>query len=113
MHRSFAFVAAVFSAGLIGCAPAVESQGADGGAEAFALACAHCHASGLSGVPAAGVPEDWNARETRDFEVLLERVIAGHGNMPPLGSCAWCSESELRAAIALMVTGSEIEVPTP
>ena len=30
MHRSFAFVAAVFSAGLIGCAPAVESQGVAG-----------------------------------------------------------------------------------
>ena len=111
MHRSFALAATVFGLTLTGCVQPPTSP-ADG-AEAFALACAHCHASGLPGVPAAGVPADWNARETRDFDVLVERVIAGHGNMPPLGSCAWCSEPELRAAIALMVAGSEIEVPVP
>lgn len=108
MHRLLAFAAIVFAACLFGCAQPTAKP-ADG-TEAFALACAHCHASGLAGVPAAGVPDDWNTRDAKDFEVLLERVVAGHGNMPPLGSCPWCSESELRAAIALMVAGSEIEV---
>jgi len=79
--------------------------------EVFALACAHCHATGVPGVPRAGVPQDWNARDTRDFEVLLARTISGYGNMPPLGSCSWCSESQLRGAIALMVAGSEIDAP--
>ena len=111
MHRSIALVATIVVGALASCTRPNAAPG--DGAEAFALACAHCHASGLSGIPAAGVPEDWNARETRDFDVLLERVIAGHGNMPPLGSCAWCSASELRAAIAILVAGSEIEVPEP
>ena len=111
MHRSFAFAAIVFAACLLGCTQPTAKP--TDGTEAFALACAHCHASGLAGVPAAGVPDDWNARDTKDFDVLLERVVAGHGNMPPLGSCAWCSESDLRAAIALMVAGSEIEVGAP
>ena len=111
MHRSFALVATILVMALAGCtSPAAPPSD---GAEAFSLACAHCHASGLPGVPAAGVPDDWNARDTQDFAVLLERVIDGHGNMPPLGSCAWCSESELRAALSILVAGSRIEVPEP
>jgi len=82
-------------------------------AEVFALTCAHCHTSGLPSVPRAGVPEDWNARDTKDFDVLVARAISGHRHMPPLGSCSWCSEAQIRGVIALMVTGSEIVVPDP
>ena len=69
--RSVSDAAIVFAACLFGCAQPTAKP-ADG-TEAFALACAHCHASGLAGVPAAGVPDDWNTRDTKDFEVLLER----------------------------------------
>ena len=79
--------------------------------EVFALTCAHCHTSGLSSVPRAGIPEDWNARDTKDFDVLVARAISGHRYMPPLGSCSWCNEAQIRGVIALMVTGSEIVVP--
>jgi len=77
-------------------------------AEVFALTCAHCHASGLEAAPQAGVPADWNARETRDVDVLVERVIAGRGHMPPLGSCSWCTRNQIRGVLAMMLAGSDI-----
>ena len=114
MLRSCALAAVVWTALLFGCAqPADPPPGPVDGSEAFALTCAHCHASGLPGIPRAGMAEDWNARDTQDLDVLVDRVIAGHGNMPPLGSCAWCSEAELRAAIRLMAVGSDVGEVTP
>lgn len=63
------------------------------------------------GAPRAGFPDEWNALATRDFETLLTHTIEGYRNMPPLGTCSYCSEDELRDLIALMVAGSEIEIP--
>lgn len=100
------------SASALACAGGSDPAAAPAeAAEVFALTCAHCHTSGLPGVPRASVPEDWNARDTNDFEVLVARAISGHRYMPPLGSCSWCNESQIRGVIALMVTGSEIVVP--
>ena len=95
----------------IGCArsgaPIADPSAPAPPAEVFALTCAHCHASGLAAAPQAGVPADWNARDTRDIDVLVERVIAGRGHMPPLGSCSWCTRAQIRAVIASMLAGAE------
>lgn len=76
----------------------------------FAATCAHCHV-GRAGAPRAGVAADWNTREVRDFDVLVARSLTGFGDMPPLGTCSFCTEADMRGLIALMVAGSEIVVP--
>lgn len=106
-----------FVAAAAACAPGPEAERAEAAAaratpaEVFTLVCAHCHAGAAPGVPRAGVPADWNARETRDFDLLVTHAIEGFGNMPPLGSCSFCTEADLRAVVAMMVAGSSVEVP--
>jgi cytochrome c5 len=36
--------------------------------------------------------------------VLLDRTISGYKGMPPLGSCAECTEQEFEALIRFMAT---------
>ncbi len=101
---AFAATCAVMSSA--GCVAPGEPAPAEP-AEVFALTCAHCHASGLEAAPQAGVPAHWNARDTRDVDVLVARVIAGHGNMPPLGSCSWCTRDQIRGVLAMMLVGAD------
>lgn len=80
-------------------------------ARIFVSTCAHCHLGPPRGVPRVGVPAEWNERETQDFDELVRHTIDGFRNMPPLGTCSYCTESDLRSLIALMVAGSEVGVP--
>ena len=108
VSRAVALVFLVATAVAFGCAaPSEPAPTPAAPAEVFALTCAHCHASGLEAAPQAGVPAHWNARDTRDVDVLVERVIAGHGNMPPLGSCGWCTRDQIRGVLAMMLAGAD------
>jgi len=80
-------------------------------ARIFASTCAHCHVGHSGGIPRAGVAEDWNGRETQDFDMLVQHAIEGYRDMPPLGTCSYCSRAEIAAMTALLVAGSEIVVP--
>jgi len=81
-------------------------------ARIFASTCAHCHVGHSGGIPRAGVASDWNERETKDFDTLVQHAIEGYRDMPPLGTCSYCSRAEIEAMTALLVAGSEIVVPT-
>jgi len=93
------------------------ARDADAGPEAnrqaqiFAATCAKCHVGPVLGAPRVGTPEDWNARESLDFAILLEHTIDGYRDMPPLGTCSFCTERDFRGLIALMVAGSNVVVP--
>lgn len=80
-------------------------------ARIFASTCAHCHVGHSGGIPRAGVAADWNERETKDFDTLVQHAIEGYRDMPPLGTCSYCSRAEIEAMTALLVAGSEIVVP--
>jgi cytochrome c5 len=48
---------------------------------------------------------DWQRRAARvegGFEGLVRNTIVGVGNMPPLGTCGYCTESEIRNLVATM-----------
>ena len=68
----------------------------------FQLVCAQCHARPGIGVPQIGDTAAWSERSAQGEERLLESTVAGIGGMPPLGSCSFCSEHELRELIALL-----------
>lgn len=74
----------------------------------FQQTCAVCHVKPGLGVPLVGNDDDWKKRRAQGFDVLLGRTIDGYGNMPPLGTCASCTEQDLRQLVGFV---AGIEVP--
>ena len=106
-----AFGAATLAA--IGAAlAAIGAAGADGEiapagldarrARIFQQACAHCHARPEIGVPLIGDAVAWKARAAQGLDVLVANTVNGIGNMPPLGTCGFCSEKDLRILAAFL-----------
>lgn len=68
----------------------------------FQQACAHCHLHQGLGVPVVGDEAAWEERRARGFESLLTNTVNGVRNMPPLGTCAACTEDDLRRLVAFL-----------
>lgn len=90
------------------CAAAVASSAAAGGARSGAdivtKSCNTCHSIGLLNAPKVGDSAAWNARAEAKggLDGLLKSAINGINAMPPKGTCADCSDDELKAAIKQM-----------
>jgi cytochrome c5 len=74
------------------------------GAEVVAKYCGACHTSGVLGAPKTGDGAAWKARAEAKggLDGLLKSAIAGINAMPPKGTCATCSDDELKGAIEQM-----------
>ena len=83
---------------LAGAEPLTERQ-----SWIFAHTCAHCHAVPGIGVPMLGDEDAWAPRRAKGLDALVRDVVLGVGNMPPLGTCGFCTEEDLRGVIAFMV----------
>ncbi|MBF3199846.1 cytochrome c5 family protein, partial [Pseudomonas aeruginosa] len=66
--------------------------------------CNTCHGTGLLGAPKVGDKAEWGkrAKEQGGLDGLLAKAISGINAMPPKGTCADCSDDELKAAIKHM-----------
>ena len=62
---------------------------------AYTQICAYCHARAETSAPVMGETEG-------GFEGLVRNTIVGIGNMPPLGTCGYCTETEIRNLVATM-----------
>lgn len=71
-------------------------------ARLWSQSCALCHVTGVAGAPRAGNLDDWAPRLAAGKAQLLKHTIEGYNNMPPLGYCMVCTESEFSALIDLM-----------
>lgn len=72
---------------------------------AYTQICAYCHARAETSAPVMGDTAEWQRRaaETEGgFEGLVRNTIVGIGNMPPLGTCGYCTETEIRNLVATM-----------
>jgi len=74
------------------------------GAEVVQAYCARCHQSGAAGAPRIGDRVAWIPRVKQGFELLVRSAIKGHGAMPSRGDATNLTDSEIRAAIAYMVS---------
>ncbi|MBV2131878.1 c-type cytochrome [Pseudomonas sp. MAP12] len=85
-------------------AVAAAAGGARSADDVIAKHCGACHSSGVLGAPKIGDAADWKARagERGGFDALLKSAIAGRNAMPPKGTCADCSDDELKGAIHKM-----------
>ncbi len=64
--------------------------------------CALCHIDGNGGAPKIGFEEDWSELAGKSKEELLASTVEGLNNMPPLGYCMSCEESDFLAMISFM-----------
>ena len=91
------------------CAAAAGAVASAGGAarsgdEVYGKFCTACHGSGLLNAPKTGDSAAWSARADASggLDGLLKNAISGINAMPPKGTCADCSDDELKAAIQHM-----------
>lgn len=89
-----------------GAAAAVAtSGGARSGEEVYNSACVACHSIGVAGAPKFGTSE-WADRAAKGIDNLLATAISGINAMPAKGTCATCSDDELKAAIEYMLNSA-------
>lgn len=69
--------------------------------------CFACHEEGVAEAPLVGA-DTWDPRVAQGYDVLLKHTKEGFGEeMPPMGTCLDCTDSELEAAIRYLITGEE------
>ena len=65
--------------------------------------CNVCHLTGWNGAPLNGDVNDWQPRLSTGFDSLIKNAKQGINNMPPMGTCQDCTDTELEAAIRKML----------
>ena len=68
----------------------------------FQQTCAHCHVRPGIGAPVLGDEDEWASRRAKGFETLVTHTVEGMGGMPPLGTCSFCTEDDLRRLVAFI-----------
>ena len=72
--------------------------------EIIAKHCNACHGTGLLNAPKIGDTAAWKERADHQggLDGILAKAITGVNAMPPKGTCADCSDEDLKAAIQKM-----------
>ncbi len=76
------------------------------GKDIFNGTCMACHGTGVAGAPKVGDKAAWSPRAEKGIDGLLKSAISGLNAMPPRGTCADCSDDELKGAIEYMLKES-------
>jgi cytochrome c5 len=96
----------------VGSAPASSTAtepaaaAARSGEQVYNASCLACHSTGVAGAPKLGDKAAWTARVAKGLDGLTATVISGINAMPPKGTCADCSDEELKATIEYMLSQS-------
>ena len=84
------------------------TAGGGGGAKTpdaiIAKHCNACHGTGLLGAPKIGDTAAWKDRADHQggLDGILAKAITGINAMPPKGTCADCTDADLKGAIKKM-----------
>ena len=96
----------------VGSAPASSTvtepaaAAARSGEQVYNASCLACHSTGVAGAPKLGDKAAWTARVAKGLDGLTATAISGINAMPPKGTCADCSDEELKAAIEYILSQS-------
>jgi len=82
------------------------AAGPRSGDQVYNASCLACHSTGIAGAPKLGDQAAWAPRAAKGIDGLLATAVSGLNAMPPKGTCADCSDQELKAAIEYMLTQS-------
>lgn len=74
------------------------------GSEVYSKFCVACHGAGVAGAPKFKDAGAWNSRKSqKGLAGLVKSAIAGINAMPPRGTCATCTDDQIKAAIQHML----------
>lgn len=84
--------------------PAVAASAGRTGEQVVTQSCNVCHGSGILQAPVTGDTAAWQVRADAvgGLDGLLKTSKEGKGAMPPMGTCAACTDEELTSAIKFM-----------
>lgn len=85
------------------CGAVAAPSGPRDGKAVYDGYCFACHATGIGGAPAFADHGAWAPRMEKGMDALWETMQNGLGAMPAKGTCADCTEEELRASLNFMV----------
>ena len=71
-------------------------------AQVYAQVCATCHQLPATGAPLTGDAAAWRTAAAAGRDAMLANAIDGIRGMPPLGTCGFCTEDDLRRLIDFM-----------
>lgn len=86
---------------------AAAAPAAADGKKIYDSACMACHATGAAGAPKLGDKAAWAPRIAQGLDTLAKHAVNGIRAMPPRGTCAACSDDDLKAAVEYMVGESK------
>ncbi|MDO9619203.1 MAG: c-type cytochrome [Pseudomonas sp.] len=88
----------------VGAVAVSAGGGARTADDIIAKHCGACHTPGILGAPKIGDTAAWKERADHQggLDGILAKAISGINAMPPKGTCADCSDDELREAIQKM-----------
>jgi len=86
---------------------AAGGGGAKSPADIYASTCHMCHDAGVGGAPKMGDKAAWKPRIAEGLDTLHTHAIAGYNAMPPKGTCASCSDDDIKATVDYMVSKSK------
>lgn len=90
-----------------GTASAAVASGPRDAADIYSSSCSACHGSGALGAPKLGDAAAWSERMAKGLDTITANAIAGINAMPARGTCASCSDDEIKATIQYMVDNSK------
>ncbi|MCB1923072.1 MAG: cytochrome c5 family protein [Gammaproteobacteria bacterium] len=74
------------------------------GKAVYGMACFVCHATGAAAAPLLGNAEQWGPRIAQGMDALVHSALNGKNAMPPKGGRMDLSDSDIRDAVAYMVS---------
>lgn len=90
-----------------GTASMAAASGPKDASEIYTSSCSACHGSGVLGAPKIGDAAEWTARLEKGLDTLTANAISGINAMPPMGTCASCSDDEIKETIQYMIDNSK------
>ncbi len=84
-------------------------RAARSGSDVYAATCTACHGTGAAGAPKTGDKAAWAPRAAQGMDTLMQHTLNGFNAMPPKGTCADCSEEELRNAVQHLLQEAGVE----
>jgi cytochrome c5 len=81
----------------------VAASGPRSGEDVYTASCFACHGTGALGAPKPGDTTEWAKRAEQGLDVILQHAINGFNTMPAKGTCAACSDEEIKAAVEFMM----------
>jgi cytochrome c5 len=81
----------------------VTAAGSRSAESIYTTGCAACHDGGIAGAPMIGNKSQWEARQAKGYEMLVNNAYNGINGMPAKGLCVDCTKEEIDIAVQYML----------